>query len=87
MTFLQLENQIKDLNGQLEKRSQQRLAISVETKDSPVIASQSNAIDRDISPMHLGHKDMYKITIDPCSDSGFVRSSRFSVSDQDLEFL
>jgi hypothetical protein len=25
--------------------------------------------------------------VDPCSESGFVKSSRFSVSDQDLEFL
>lgn len=39
----------------------------------------------DVKNNHLSEK--YKITVDPCSDSGFVKSSRFSVSDQDLEFL
>jgi len=39
----------------------------------------------DVKNYHLSEK--YQITVDPCSDSGFVKSSRFSVSDQDLEFL
>lgn len=84
----QLEDQIKDLNCQLEKRSHQRLAISAEYNNSPIFIRHSEGDDvASVHEFRTSLPDRYTITVDPCSDSGFVKSSRFSVSDQDLEFL
>ncbi|CAC5406902.1 GABBR [Mytilus coruscus] len=84
----ELEDQIKDLNCQLEKRSQQRLAISAEYNNSPIFVRHSEGDDMaSVHEFRTHLPDRYTITVDPCSDSGFVKSSRFSVSDQDLEFL